>query len=154
MKSFFTALILIIPTLLQAQEAIGKKFSDVKTKIIRSEAKLADSTNKLKVTDSTLSFQKNISGIQSEMSYRFNKEGFCIIEKFATASEKEYQKKLKTTLRKKKYGWRSLNLNQFISKLKKNILLEVQVIDGIYSISFIKTNLDKELYNLLLIKKK
>lgn len=80
------------------------------------------------------------------------KRAFVKSKTFHTTSEKQYLKIREEALKKKSYAWINLNLNQYISKFEKNILMEMQVIDQLYSISFIKTSLDKKLYEILVEK--
>lgn len=153
MKIQFLFILFFLPFLAQAQAMVGKNRQDIKTRLTKNLSSDKESADAITETDSTITLKINHAGIDLEKQYRFDKNNQCIIEQLSSTSEKEYQDKLKSALHKKKYGWKSLNLNQFISKFSKNILLEVQMINGIYSIIFIKTNMDKELYNLLLKNK-
>jgi len=88
-----------------------------------------------------------------EKFYLFDSAGKCKIEKLSTGNNDDFQALLKATLSKRKYRWKEINLNQYVSKFSKGLLLEVQAINNNYSISFIKTNLGKQMYRMLMGKK-
>jgi len=153
MKLNFLFILFFSPFIVQAQAMIGNNRQDIKNFLTKNMSAEKESSNLIIETDTTLSLKTKHDGIDREQFYRFDKNNRCVLEQFSTISDKEYQHKFNATLHKKRYKWKSINLNQFISKYSKNILLEVQMINGIYSIIFIKTNMDKALYHLLLKNK-
>jgi hypothetical protein len=140
-------LIMLQQGVLQAQEMIGKSRTEVK------DHALKNAVARLIETDSTIGWTAVHTETPAEYLYSFDKSGRCRMEKFSTTSDKYYQEAFSALLKKRKYRWKNINLNQFVSKFSKGLLLELQMIDSIYSISIIKTGMDKTLYRLLLGKK-
>lgn len=142
-------LMLMLPFSLSAQDLIGKSRTAVKQ--WNQKDYLFNDTTKftLTETDSTLIFYVKDNPFQEKWIFEFDNNGLCKLESFHTRSLQQFTAARDKALRKKAYQWRSLNLNQYISKFEKNILLEMQETDKVYSISFIRTSLDKRLYDIL-----
>ncbi|HNF45938.1 MAG TPA: hypothetical protein PK695_04035 [Chitinophagaceae bacterium] len=152
MKKIILLLLLILPAYLFAQDLIGKTRNEVNVYIKKSIIDTDSNSWKLTETDSTIVCKLEKAENKDVWIFEFDKKGNCKIETYHTSSEKKYLKIRDEALKKKSYGWLDLNLNQYISKFEKNILMEMQVIDQLYSLSFIKTSLDKKLYEILVGK--
>jgi hypothetical protein len=107
---------------------------------------------KITETDSTIISKLEKAGNKDVWIFEFDKKVIVRWKPILQVLKKKYLTIRDEALKKKSYGWIDLNLNQYISKFDKNILMEMQVIDQLYSISFIKTGLDKKLYEILVGK--
>lgn len=143
---------LLLPAYLFAQDLIGKMRNEVNIYINKSITHTDSNSRKITETDSTIISKWEKAGNKDVWIFEFDKKGNCKMETYLTSSEEKYLTIRDEALKKKSYGWIDLNLNQYISKFDKNILMEMQVVDQLYSISFIKTGLDKKLYEILVGK--
>lgn len=138
----------LLPGFLHAQELVGKSRTDIK-----NHASSYGTGIKIAETDSTISWEAGKNGTEADYFYLLDSAGKCRLEKISTASGDYYREILKTILKKGKYHWKNINLNQYVSKFSKNLLLELQEIKNVFSISLIKTNMDKTMYRMLMGKK-
>ena len=152
MKKANLLILHFFPAHLFAQDLVGKPKQEIREHISKSFNKADSNAWHTTETDSTIYCKSEKAGSRDIWIFEFDKNGVCKIETFHTTSEKQYLKIREAALKKKSYAWIDLNLNQYISKFEKNILMEMQVIDQLYSISFIKTSLDKKLYEILVEK--
>ena len=145
-------LILLLPFSLSAQDLVGKSKAEVK-QWNQKDYFFNDTTKfTLTETDSTLTCFSKDKQFQENWIFEFDKNGLCKTESFRTRSLQQFTAARDKALGKKAYKWQSLNLNQYISKFEKNILFEMQEVDKVFSISFIRTTLDKRLYDILVGK--
>lgn len=84
----------------------------------------------------------------------FDSTGKCILEKNSTRCGDCQQTLLASVLRKKKYKWKSINNNQYLSKFSAGLLLEVQYYSETYFITFLPSGIDLPTYQSLTKRKR
>lgn len=83
--------------------------------------------------------------------YRFDSDsGLCITEETVSACESCYRKYLDRLLGMKKYEWKKINENQYVSRFSDYLMIEIQQDNDEFSFTLIKTSWTRELYDLML----
>ena len=145
---YLLVLILLVSTGSFAQEYIGDTRAEVKKKLRQTIKK--NKPLQLLETDSTLelvSTDKTRQGV--DRSFDFDKAAVCRSEKIISGCEPCLQLQLNTVLSIKKYGWRKVNENQYVSVYDKFLMLELAPGKNNFSFTILKTNWTRELYRLL-----
>ncbi|MGB3005201.1 MAG: hypothetical protein WBC06_01745 [Chitinophagaceae bacterium] len=151
--NFIIALILLLPITSLSQDAI-KKNKDV---VLHHLKKQYESDNGKTVTynvsDTSLKMTlNNPEQKQVIFSYLFNSSGKCKEEKVTTDCDSCINSYLNKILSQKKYKWRKINENQYISSFSKALMIELPADGNEYTFSLLQTTLSKKLYKLLLAK--
>ncbi len=151
MKPIFIVLLLLISAKGYSQHYINKNRSDVKEMLGKSFLNLPGTSAKIIETDSSITREVKGPGetIIQEI-YIFDKSGKCNAEKTITACDSCIEKLLKRVIDNKKYRWKKINLNQYISKYTERLLLETQAINNKFSFTILRTGLDRKTYRSLI----
>lgn len=81
--------------------------------------------------------------------YTFNKKGRCWSEKIIAGCDSCFTKYLYGVLDQKKYGWKKINENQYVSNYVDRMMLEFPPENKDFSYVILRTAWTKELYRLL-----
>ncbi len=87
---------------------------------------------------------------QSQLIYVFDEKGLCMTETTNTRCDSCHDGYLKIILDKKKYNWKKINENQYISRYEDNMMIELFPEGEIRTISVLRADFTRELYDLLL----
>ena len=87
---------------------------------------------------------------QTQFIYVFDKKGLCITETVNTRCDSCHDGYLKLILDKTKYAWKKINENQYISRFEDNMMIELFPEGEIRTISVLRADFTRELYDLLL----
>jgi hypothetical protein len=144
-------LLVLLPSTIFSQLYINKSKSSVKEEISKIFSGKNNITVTLSETDSSLSMKTRGTGtIEADYLYSFDKAGKCSAEKTVTWCDSCNDKLLQQVLGEKKYEWKKINLNQYISKFEVGVFLELQVTGNTYSFTIYRTNLNKKMYKFLM----
>lgn len=151
---FFLA-IMLAPFSGSSQNFIGKTYKEVKKKLKRYQ-KSTDSFL-VKITDSAEYIKMSVLGRDNNTAdfvYGFDDKGKCKSEKVIAYCDSCYKKYLDAVLAEKKYGWKKINMNQYISSFEHHLMIELPVIED-KSLFYIilRTNWIKETYEIMNPKK-
>lgn len=86
----------------------------------------------------------------TQQIYVFDEKGLCLTETTITRCDSCHDGYLKVVLDKKKYNWKKINENQYISRFEDNLMIELFPEGEIRSFSVLRTDFTRELYDLLL----
>ncbi len=150
MKKIYLVLLLLLPVIGFSQHFLGKSKFHVK-KELQQQIKKNDSIFiSLTDNDSSLVFSiKDKKVLPTDFIYSFNKAGKCQSEKIIAGCEACYQKYLKAVLTEKKYEWKKINENQYVSKYAARMMIELPTDNKDYHYTILKTEWTKELYDML-----
>lgn len=87
---------------------------------------------------------------QSQLIFVFDEKGLCTTETINTRCDSCHDGYLKNILDKKKYNWKKINENQYISRFEDNLMIELFPEGEIRTISVLRADFTRELYELLL----
>ena len=132
------------------QNFIGNTKSQV-TKKLNDYIRKNDTLNAaINVTDTAIILNvKGSPSLPADFIYKFNKEGKCISEKTIAYCDSCYNKFLKAALNNKKYGWKKINGNQYVSNFASQMLIELPVNETDLSFIILKTAWNREMYKML-----
>lgn len=130
------------------QQFIGQEKSTVKKELSHSAKK--DDQARISINDTSLvyHYQDAASGPVDRI-YSFDKTSKCISEKSVAGCENCYVHLLQSVLEQKKYEWKKLNENQYISKYSESLMLELPHENNEFTFTVFKIELNKELYKVL-----
>lgn len=103
-------------------------------------------------TDSTITMSVKTGSLPADFIYEFDKAGKCRSEKVISRCDSCINKKLKSTLKMGKYGWKKINENQYVSKFEDKMMIELPVESNEYYYTILRMNWSKTLYDLLIGK--
>ena len=136
-----------------SQLYINKTKSQVKQELSKSFLKKDSASANITETDSTIVLEIRGTGIRdADHIYGFDRSGKCSTEKTITWCESCHEGLLQQVLAEKKYNWKKINMNQYVSGFSESLFIEVQVNDDEYSFTILKFSLSKEMYDVLLEK--
>ena len=143
---------LITSTQAFSQNFINKDYQKVKKSIAKYKPINDSTTISLQETDSSILMSIRGTGSQpADFLYRFNKEGKCISEKITAYCDSCYKKFLGDLLAIKKYKWKKINENQYISGYNSKMMIELPVKEETsFFYIILRTNWNKKLYQLIL----
>lgn len=138
------------PLISTAQNFIGKKRARV-IKLLQQEIKKNDSlTISLTTTDSTVICSvKAGKSSPADFIYSFNKSGKCTAEKIMASCDSCFTKYLQQLLANKRFEWKKINENQYISKYTAYRVIELPGDTKEFSYTILKTDWNRETYKLL-----
>ena len=141
---YFALLFLIITARpASAQHYIGMSFSEI-TKAFRQEK--GSNVN----TQDMLTFTyKDESAGNVQLKFRFDGFGKCFYEEYVTTCDSCARNLLNTILGKEKYGWKKINENQYVSKYREFLMIELPVEPEDHSFSIFRTEWNKDTYKML-----
>jgi hypothetical protein len=87
---------------------------------------------------------------KTQLIYVFDEKGLCFTETTITRCDSCHDSYLKILLDKKKFAWRKINENQYISRFEDNMMIELFPEGEIRTISVLRAGFTRELYELLL----
>lgn len=84
-----------------------------------------------------------------QLKFRFDGDGKCFFEEYEATCDSCMKNVLKSILAKEKYGWIKINENQYVSRFKEYLMIELPVENGDYSFSVFRTEWSKQSYKML-----
>jgi hypothetical protein len=117
MKRLLTLVFVVLTTGSFAQHFMDQTRDEIETRLREKFPKANFLT-----TDSTLVMHENQQSI--EFVYHFTPEGKCRAELASFADHAAFRSHFDHILSMKKYKWKKINGNQYISKFRKRLLLE------------------------------
>lgn len=144
-------LCLLLPLKGLSQSYINKSKKQTLTRLAKYDAGAGFEKPVIVQTDSTVSMQvKGSGGLETNFIYRFDKNGKCLMEETRASCDSCYKKYLQAALDQKKYRWKKINENQYISVYSKKRMIELPPEGNEYSFTILRTGWTKKLYDLLL----
>lgn len=148
MKSIalFTIFLLAGSGLLKAQDFINMPYAKAETALRKA---YPASNNQPSVYPRKDSILVRVNS-QSELIFVFDEKGLCTTETINTRCDTCHDGYLKNILDKKKYNWKKINENQYISRFEDNVMIELFPEGEIRTISVLRADFTREIYDLLL----
>lgn len=142
---------LLVPATAFSQLYINKTKSQVKQELGKIFLKKDSVTTSITETDSTLLMTIRGSGaIEADHIYSFDSAGKCSAEKTVTWCDSCLEKLLQPLLDEKKYQWKKININQYVSEFSAGVFIEVQVLGDTYYFTVFSLNFDRKMYKFLM----
>ena len=140
----------LLPVTCFSQNFIGKNKTQVKKNLQRQIVKHDSITITLTDNNSVIVYSVK-AGKESpaDFVYGFDKSGKCRLEKIIAGCDSCYKKFLQTALGQKKYEWKKINENQYISKYAARMMIELPAEIKDFSYIILKTEWTKKLYSIL-----
>ncbi|MBL0068476.1 MAG: hypothetical protein KA428_09015 [Chitinophagaceae bacterium] len=150
MKKASLVLLLLFPVIGFSQHFIGKSKPQVMKELQKQIVKNDSLTITLTDTDSGLVYSiKAQKVLPADFVYSFDNTGKCQSEKVIAGCDSCYKKFLQKVLAEKKYDWKKINENQYISKYESRMMIELPTDNKNYQYTILKTEWTKELYDIL-----
>ncbi|MDZ4794900.1 MAG: hypothetical protein SGI83_11530 [Bacteroidota bacterium] len=149
MKRLFF-LFLLLPFMGFSQNFIGKSKKQVK-KILQQQIRKYDSLV-ITLTDNDTSLLYSIKAgktLPADFIYGFNSSGKCRSERIIAHCDSCYNKFLKGVLDQKKYDWKKINENQYVSNYYNRLMIELPAENKDFMYTILRTDWTKELYSIL-----
>jgi hypothetical protein len=142
--------LLLLPAAGFSQNFIGRSKAQVK-KILQKQILKNDSLDiTLTDDDSVLHYSiKAGKTLPADFIYGFTKSGKCQSEKIIALCDSCFNKFLKHVLSQKKYDWKKINENQYVSKYAARIMIELPPENTDFYYTILKTDWNKNMYKLL-----
>lgn len=145
----FIALLNSLPAF--SQHFIGKSKTHVKKELGKKRDKNNTLTIILADNDSVLVYSYKDASLQPvDFIYGFDARGNCNMEKVKAGCDSCFRKYLQQVLQQKKFGWRKVNENQYVSNFPDRLLLEIPPENKDFSYTILRTEWTREVYNMLL----
>lgn len=141
---------LLLPVTGISQNFIGKSKAQVK-KFLQKKILKNDSLD-ITLTDEDLFLRFSIKAgktLPSNFIYGFNKSGKCQSEKIIALCDSCFNKFLTNILSEKKYQWKKINENQYVSKYSARMMIELPPENKDFAYTILKTDWNKNMYKLL-----
>lgn len=143
--------LLLAPANAFSQLYINKTKSQVKQELGKYFLKKDSITTTITETDSTLLMKvRGADATEADHIYSFDKSGKCSAQKTVTWCDSCLEKLLQPLLAEKKYQWKKININQYISEFSAGVFIEIQVMGNTYYFTVFRLNLNKKMYKFLL----
>jgi hypothetical protein len=134
-----------------AQGYIGNSYKEVHKKLKKykpgndsAQVTISDSAGFLRMAVRGTTFQP------ADFTYGFDDKGKCRSEKVIAYCDACYEKFLKAVLDVKRFGWKKINENQYISSFKHRMMIELPVKEETaFFYLILRTNWTKETYAML-----
>ncbi len=141
--TLFFMLVILVPA--GAQKYIGKNREEIE-KIIReiNPNGVITGSDSILILSTSPDHQTNIN-----FTCHFSPGGKCRIESYSSVCNSCYRDLLAMTLGQKKYRWKKINGNQYISKYRSRLLLETDPDPGKNSFRIIQTSWTRKIYKML-----
>ena len=150
MRRITLLLLIILPYMASSQNYLDKKKAQVKKELQGYLKKNNQLSGAVSETDSTVVLSvKEGSSLPGEFAYYFDDNGKCNREKVTAYCDSCYQKYLGHALGQKKYKWKKINANQYISSFEQKATLELPGDEKEKSFTILRTEWTKEFYKLL-----
>ena len=142
--------LLLLPAAGFSQNFIGKNKAWVKKYLQKQISKNDSITITLTDNDSALLYSiKAGKTLPADFIYGFNKSGKCQSEKIIAGCDSCFNKFLKNLLSEKRYEWKKINENQYVSKYAAQRMIELPPENNNFSYTILKTDWNKNMYKLL-----
>jgi hypothetical protein len=142
--SIVSFLILLLAISASSQDYIGK----TKVKLVKELKSLPGEPQVIDDSVFKIRFVDQNAGNVVKL-FRFDKSGKCFSEEVIASCDSCFHGLLNIVLGKKKYEWKKINENQYISKYSEFMMIELPVEPGDFSFSVFHTEWNKELYRML-----
>jgi hypothetical protein len=142
MKKIVTLCFLFFSLTAFSQNCINQSREEVKKQ-------LQNETNKPSFTETDTTLIVNGKETGTIFTYRFDKSGKCSSEKITANSDASFKQHLQAVLDQKKYEWKKINGNQYISGFAARMLLEISAENKDFTFTIIRTDWSKEMYDIL-----
>ena len=141
MRRLLFLLLILVPSVAFSQTFINQSREEAKKELQK------DKSGKLMETDSSLV----MTAIDKSwvIVYGFDEAGQCQSERIQAGCDACFSRLLKDVLSYKKYHWKKVNENQYISDFDSKRMIELPVDEADKVIVILRTNWTKELYRLL-----
>jgi hypothetical protein len=142
--------LLLLPVAGYSQNFIGKSKVYVK-KLLQKQISKNDSLD-ITLTDDDSVLRYSIKAgktLPADFIYGFNISGKCRSEEIIAGCDSCFNKFLKNVLRQKKYEWKKINENQYVSKYTARMMIELPPENKYFSYTILKTDWNKDMYKLL-----
>lgn len=150
MTRIILLLLLTFPVSGFSQHFIGKTHAQVKKDLGKKIAKNDTLTIVMNDNDSTIVYSYQDKEAQPvDFIYGFNKAGKCWFEKVTAGCDSCFRKYLSALLAQKKYEWKKINENQYISRYADQLMIELPGNDKDYSFTILHTEWNREVYDML-----
>ena len=150
MKKITLLLVLIFPAICFSQKFIGKSKEQVKKQLQQQITKNDGSGITITDNDSGIFYSvKHDIDLTTEFYYTFDKAGKCQLEKVVAGCDSCFTKYLQATLAEKKYGWKKINENQYISNYTSRMMIELPAESKELTYTILRTEWTKQLYAML-----
>ncbi len=154
MRQIIIVLLLLISATGFSQQYVNMSKIEVKKSLDRSSLNIDGISTRITETDSSITRKlKGPIGISTDEVYVFDRSGKCSSEKIITNCDTCLERLLKAVLDHKKYRWKLINANQYVSKFSAGMFIETQAANAIYSFTILRTNLDRKMYKFLMKNK-
>ncbi|MBC7875441.1 MAG: hypothetical protein H7Y01_15680 [Ferruginibacter sp.] len=150
MNRVFIVLLLLFPLTGYCQNFIGKTRTRVIKELQHQVAKNDSLTITLTENDSVVIYSiKGPAVLPADFIYGFDKSGKCRSEKVVAGCEACFNKYLQNALDNKRYKWKKINENQYISTYAARMMIELPPENKDFSYTVLSTEWTKELYTML-----
>lgn len=144
MKKLFTGLLIILCTGIAAQERIGQSRNRLEQYLKSAYPGISYQYSAAK--DSLQLSPEN----EIRLIFTFDDSGSCTGETTITRCDSCLNGLLNAVLAKKKYGWKKINENQYVSRFEDYLMIELFPDEKTFSFSVLHTTWSRELYDLLM----
>lgn len=146
-------LFLLFPIASLSQKAIIKSREVILHQLKTQKENNKDATVNILESDTSLMMTLNYNNQKQVLfSYFFNGTGKCTEEKVTAGCDSCINSYLNKVLSQKKYKWKKINENQYVSSFSKALMIELPADGKEFSFSLLHTTLSKKLYKFLLAK--
>lgn len=143
-------ILFLLPVTCFSQNFIGKSKTQVKKNLQRQIIKNDSLTITLTDNDSAIIYSVKAGKVYpADFMYGFDNYGKCRLEKTSLTCDSCYKIFLQAVLAQKKYGWKKINENQYISKYSSRMMIELPAESKELFYTILKTTWTKKLYSLL-----
>lgn len=150
MQKYFLLLSFLFPASIYAQININKSKASIIKETTDYQKKNSSYSIDTNETDSTLWIVEiNPEKNRTEHLLQFDKANKCMLESFQFKCDSCYNKKLSELLAIKKYNWKKINGNQYISNFESRLMIEVLYEETSKILKIIRTDWSKLLYDML-----
>jgi hypothetical protein len=148
MKKIVTLCFLLLSIKAFSQHYINQPKTDVKKQLLDYNNKNESLKASIIETDTTILLNAK-EPAATAFIYRFDKTGICLSEKIIANSDTSFKQQLQAVLDQKKYEWKKINGNQYISGFAERMLLEISAENKDFIFIIIRTDWSKEMYDIL-----
>lgn len=153
MKRILIISLILLPFAAFSQQYINKTKAEVRKGL--DKYILANDTIKATLTETDSSLVLKVTGtktLPADFIYGFDKAGKCNSQKTIAYCDSCLNKFLQLALDEKKYQWKKINENQYISAFNDKMMIEISAVDKNYFSLILRTDWSKLLYDMLIEK--
>jgi hypothetical protein len=150
MTRILTLCFVLLPFSGFSQNYINKTKAQVKKELNDYISKNDTLNASISETDTaTILSVKGPKTLPADFIYRFDKAGKCKSEKIMAGCDSCFTKYFQAVLDRKKFEWKKINENQYVSNFAAKMLIELPGDDKNFSFIILRTDWTKEMYDLL-----